>query len=176
MPSPSPLRTRHAMGRLLILRAPRSRSLDKFSWSPWSEEASMTTRLKSRYHPRHDERPRRGTAAVEVAVCLPVLLILIVGLWEVGRLVEVKQLLCNAVREGGRQAATGTTTTAQVQQYVVNYLTINGISGVTTSMVTFQDLTNPAVTDPTQASQMDRLRVSVTVPYTAFRWSLLSQI
>jgi hypothetical protein len=43
-------------------------------------------------------------------------------------------------------------------------------------MVTFQDLTNPAVTDPTQASQMDRLRVSVTVPYTAFRWSLLSQI
>ena len=119
---------------------------------------------------------RHGTAAVEVAVCLPLLLTLVVGAWEVGRLVEVKQLLCNAVREGGRQAATGTTTTAQVQQYVVNYLANNGISSVTTSMVTFQDLTNASVTDPSGAGQMDRLRVSVTVPYTAFRWSLLSQI
>jgi Flp pilus assembly protein TadG len=136
----------------------------------------MTTRLKSRYHPRHDERPRRGTAAVEVAVCLPVLLILIVGLWEVGRMVEVKQLLCNAVREGGRQAATGQTTTAQVQQYVINYLNTNGITGISTTNVTFQDLTNSSVTDPTQATQMDRLRVSVTVPYSAVRWSLLKQV
>src|SRR5947209_17798074 len=119
---------------------------------------------------------RRGTAAVEVAVVLPLLCTLIMGAWEVGRLVEVKQLLCNAVREGGRQAATGNQSTAQVQQYVINYLTTNGISGVTTSMVTFQDLTNNAVQDPTAATQMDRLRVSVTVPYTTFRWSLLSQI
>jgi Flp pilus assembly protein TadG len=119
---------------------------------------------------------RRGTAAVELAVCLPFLVTLVLGAWEVGRLVEVKQLLCNAVREGGRQAATGSVTTAQVQQYVVNYLNNNGITGVTTSMVTFQDLSNTAVKDPTAAGQMDRLRVSVTVPYTAFRWSMLSQI
>src|SRR5947209_6013610 len=71
---------------------------------------------------------RRGTAAVELAVCLPFLMILLVGVWEVGRMVEVKQLMCNAVREGGRQAATGTQTTAQVKQYVVNYLNTNGIS------------------------------------------------
>ena len=119
---------------------------------------------------------RRATAAVEVAVCLPLLCTLVIGAWEVGRLVEVKQLLCNATREGGRQAATGNVSADQVKQDVVNYLTINGISGVTTSMVTFQDLTNPAVKDPTNATQMDRLRVSVTVPYTVFRWSLLSQI
>ena len=125
---------------------------------------------------RPSRSKRRGTAAVEVAVCLPLLCTLVIGAWEVGRLVEVKQLLCNAVREGGRQAATGNQSTAQVQQYVVNYLTNNGISGVTSNMVTFQDLTNSDVTDPTTASQMDRLRVSVTVPYTAFRWSLLSQI
>jgi Flp pilus assembly protein TadG len=119
---------------------------------------------------------RRGTAAVELAVCLPLLVTLVMGAWEVGRLVEVKQLLCNAVREGGRQAATGRQTTAEVQQYVVNYLTMNGLTGVTTEMVTFTDLTNTAVQDPTAATQMDRLRVSVTVPYTTFRWSLLSQI
>jgi Flp pilus assembly protein TadG len=119
---------------------------------------------------------RRGTAAVELAVCMPLLMILLVGVWEVGRMVEVKQLMCNAVREGGRQAASGTQTTAQVQQYVVNYLTTNGISGASASNVTFQDITNPSVTDPTLAAQMDRLRVSVTLPYSSFRWSLLSQI
>lgn len=120
--------------------------------------------------------PRHGTAAVELAVCLPLLFTLLVGAWEVGRLVEVKQLLCNAVREGGRQAASGTQSTAQVKQYVVNYLNTNGITGATTSNVTFQDLTNGSVTDPTAAGQMDRLRVSVTIPYSSFRWSLLSQI
>ena len=121
-------------------------------------------------------RARRGTAAVELAVCMPLLFVLIVGAWEVGRLVEVKQLMCNAAREGGRQASTGTSTTAQVQQYVVNYLNTNGLSGVPTSAVTFQDLTNSSVTDPTQASQMDRLRVSVTLNYSSFRWSMLAQI
>ncbi len=123
------------------------------------------------------KRPRRaGTAAVELAVCLPLLLILLVGVWEVGRMVEVKQLLANAAREGGRQAATGSQTTAQVQAYVVNYLTTNGITGVSTSNVTFQDLTSAGVTDPTTANQMDRLRVSVTVPYSLVRWSTLAQI
>src|SRR5207248_6690665 len=112
----------------------------------WSKEGSLSMRRKNNYS------RRRGTAAVELAVCLPLLLTLILGAWEVGRLVEVKQLLCNAVREGGRQAATGTQTTAQVQQYVVNYLNTNGISGVTTSMVTFQDLTHTAVKDPTGAT------------------------
>jgi Flp pilus assembly protein TadG len=123
-----------------------------------------------------NRKSRRGTAAVELAACLPLLSVLIIGAWEVGRLVEVKQLLCNAVREGGRQAATGTQSTAQVQQYVVNYLATNGISGVPTTAVTFQDLTNPAVTDPTGAAQMDRLRVAVSINYSSFRWSPLAQI
>ena len=113
---------------------------------------------------RMNKQRRRGTAAVELAVCAPLLAILLLGVWEVGRMVEVKQLMSNAVREGGRQAAAGTKSTVQVQQYVVNYLTTNGIPGVVTSDVTFQDLTAPAVTDPTGASQMDRLRVSIGTP------------
>ena len=50
---------------------------------------------------------RTGTAAVELAVCLPFLLVLILGIWEVGRMVMVQQLIANAAREGGRQAAAG---------------------------------------------------------------------
>jgi Flp pilus assembly protein TadG len=38
---------------------------------------------------------------------LPLILSIVAGLWEVGRVVEVQQLLANAAREAGRQAATG---------------------------------------------------------------------
>lgn len=126
---------------------------------------------------RMPARPRRAAhAAVELAVCLPLLLIMLVGVWEVGRLVEVQQLLCNAVREGGRQASTGNKDLASVQQYVVNYLNTNGISKVSKTDVTFTNLTDTTRKDPTDAEQLDQLRVSVTVPADNVRWVLLKSV
>ena len=54
------------------------------------------------------ESSRRGVAAVEMALVAPVLLLLLLGLWEVGRCVMVQNLLRNAAREGGRLGAAGT--------------------------------------------------------------------
>ncbi len=66
---------------------------------------------------------RYGAASVELALVLTFVLVpILLGIWEVGRMVEVQQNLYNAVREGGRQASTGQKTIAQVQQTVVNYL------------------------------------------------------
>src|SRR5262245_36889857 len=48
------------------------------------------------------EASRSGIAAVEFAFLLPFLLILLMGLWEVGRCVSMQNLLDNAAREGGR--------------------------------------------------------------------------
>ena len=79
--------------------------------------------------------PRRGTAAVEFGVSALFLIPLLIGLWEVGRMVEVQQLLANAAREGGRQASTGNVNTAGVQSVVASYLSRNGIS-CTSSNVT----------------------------------------
>jgi ABC-2 type transport system ATP-binding protein len=45
---------------------------------------------------------RRGVAVVELAVLLPFLLVVLLGIWEVGRLIEVQQILNNAAREGAR--------------------------------------------------------------------------
>jgi Flp pilus assembly protein TadG len=83
---------------------------------------------------------RRGAAAVEFAVCLPVLLTIMFGLWEVGRIVEVTNVMVNGAREGARDASMGQANLQAVASNVVIYLqsaepTAFG-SGHTTSLIT----------------------------------------
>src|SRR5436305_15208786 len=51
--------------------------------------------------------PRRGTAALEFAWVGPFLFFLVLGVWGVGRLIQVHQLLTNATRPGAPQAPPG---------------------------------------------------------------------
>ena len=74
---------------------------------------------------------RRGTATVEAAIVLPLLLVLMLGLWQVAQIVQTARTLDDAAREGARVAAGGITngtnvTVAVVQQTVQNYLTAAG--------------------------------------------------
>lgn len=50
---------------------------------------------------------RKGAAAAEFAVCLPLLMILVLGLIEVGRMVELQQVVYNSAREACRDASMG---------------------------------------------------------------------
>ena len=50
---------------------------------------------------------RTGIAAVEFALVLPFLMLILFGVWEIGRLIQVTQIISNSAREGGRQCATG---------------------------------------------------------------------
>lgn len=125
---------------------------------------------------RANRRIRTGTAAVELAVCLPFLLIIITGIWEVGRMVQVQQIIANAAREGGRQAAAGQVSSTSLRQYVVNYCNMNGLSGVDINMVTFANITDAARTDPMTANQLDQFRITVTVPYSTIRYSTIAQM
>lgn len=118
---------------------------------------------------------RPGLAAVEFAVIAPLLAVVIIGLWEVGRLVEVQQMLANAAREGGRQASAGVKTSSQVQSDVVNFLKNNGISSATTSNVTITNLTKTS-NGPEAADQLDRFRITITIPFNSVRWVLLNSI
>jgi Flp pilus assembly protein TadG len=120
---------------------------------------------------------RSAMAVVELAVVFIILVPLMLGTWEVGRLVEVQQALDNAAREGGRQAATGNVTASSVQQIVVNELAGNGITCATSS-VTVTNLTNtsnPSL-DPTSASPLDQYQVTVSISFNSVRWILLNQI
>jgi Flp pilus assembly protein TadG len=118
-------------------------------------------------------RRRRGASAVELALTLPLLIMVLTGLWEVGRLVEVQQILINSAREAARQAGTGQYTNAQVQQIALNYLQIglNDTGGTMTqyATATVADLTNPG-TDVSNATSLDQISVTVTVPFSRVRW------
>jgi Flp pilus assembly protein TadG len=110
-------------------------------------------------------------AAVELGILSPLVVAILLGILEVGRLIEIDHILQNAVREGGRQAATGQLDNGQVQQVVLNYLQNDGIP-TTHATVTVNDLTAPG-TDAAAASQMDQLQVTVSVPFQDVRWITL---
>jgi len=61
---------------------------------------------------------------VETAIVLPIMLVLMVGIFEVGRAYETWQVLTNAAREGARMAVTPSgsvpTTTALIRQYMAD--------------------------------------------------------
>ena len=66
----------------------------------------------------------RGNALVETAVTMPLLLLLMVGIFEVGRAYETWQVLGSAAREGARMSVTPSsdtdTTTALVRRYMAD--------------------------------------------------------
>jgi Flp pilus assembly protein TadG len=111
---------------------------------------------------------RRATACVEFALILPVLLIFVLGLLEMGRFIEVRQILTAAAEEGARQASAGQITNAQVVSVVTGCVAASGLP-TTGLAVTVADLTNPG-TDVSQATCLDNLQVTVTIPFINVRW------
>jgi Flp pilus assembly protein TadG len=69
------------------------------------------------------ERSRRGTAAVEFAIVLPIFLVLVLGIIECGRGMMVAEALANAARIGARRASIDTATNSEVQQTVRDFCT-----------------------------------------------------
>lgn len=61
-------------------------------------------------------RDRRGQSMVELALVLPVLLILILGMIDFGRLIQAYLTVQHAAREGSRLAITGAADSAVVQR------------------------------------------------------------
>lgn len=85
-------------------------------------------------------KTRPGAAAVEFAVVMIVLIPLLLGVWEIGRLVNVQQIVSSAAREGGRHASTGLKTTAEVKNTVLAYLQNAGLTNITAVAADENDL------------------------------------
>lgn len=65
----------------------------------------------------------QGTALLETAMTLPLLLIVSVGIFEFGRAFQTQQVLTNAAREGARLAAMPGSSDSAVKARVQSYLT-----------------------------------------------------
>lgn len=141
---------------------------------------------------RKPQGDRSGAAAVELAFVAPVLVVILMGLWEVGRLIQLQQILSNSAREGARIAAqgliinsTGSPTQIQVlagdpnvKTTIYNYLKQAGVnvaySDVTVGFVYLTgDVGN---TEPYQAVKGQQFKVTVTIPLSSLRWSAVGSI
>ena len=125
-------------------------------------------------HAIHRRHKRSAVAAVEFAVILPVILTLLLGIWEVGRMIEIQQILHNAAREGGRQASTGQLTNSEVQDAVIDSLQTAGLP-INNVVVTVKNLDTPA-NDVSNANYLDRIQITATIPIADIRWSLISMV
>ena len=75
---------------------------------------------------RHRER---GTALIEAAITLPLLLMLMVGIFEVGRAYQTWQVVTNAAREGARLSTTPSATVDTAKAIVNKYLADGQLGG-----------------------------------------------
>lgn len=67
-------------------------------------------------------REERGTALVEAAIIVPLVLLIMVGIFEVGRLYQTFQVLTNATREGARASVVPSGNKADVEAIVKQYM------------------------------------------------------
>jgi Flp pilus assembly protein TadG len=109
--------------------------------------------------------------AVEAAVCMPVIVALMLGMWELGRMSQMARIVKDAAREGARVAAGGmnngtVVTVANVQTAVQNYLTSSGMpaTAVNGAVITCTNLSSDPWTNPGNALPLDHFQVSVTIP------------
>ena len=76
----------------------------------------------------------RGTALLETAMTIPLLLLVSVAIFEFGRAFQTWEVLTNAAREGARVAVLPSSTAAVVQTRTKDYLTAGALAGNTASV------------------------------------------
>jgi Flp pilus assembly protein TadG len=59
---------------------------------------------------------------VEFALCLPLILLILIGLWEVGRMTEVNEVMWNSAREAARDSSLGQDNLQTVASNLLTYL------------------------------------------------------
>jgi Flp pilus assembly protein TadG len=111
---------------------------------------------------------------------------LLIGTWEVGRMIQVQQVVNNSAREGARLAAQGFTinSSGSVTQIRVNsgspnvtdtvydYLYAAGFTRLQKSdvTVTFTYLDGSTSTEPYQGQKGQPFAVAVTIPWSKVQW------
>jgi Flp pilus assembly protein TadG len=106
-------------------------------------------------------RTRRGAAVVEFAVVSPVLILLLLGMIEYGRMIMVQQSLATAARVGARSAIVEETSASTAKNVVESFLAGVGVTG-TNITVSPSEISSLAHGKP--------ITVAVSVPFSEVSW------
>lgn len=114
-------------------------------------------------------RERRGAAVVEMAMVLPIFVMVVLGIVEFGRAMMVGQMVTNAAREATRLSIVDGSSNSSVSTWVESFL--NDSLGVSASDVTVTITVDPAPgnDDPLDkiedAQTRDLVTIKVEVPF-----------
>ncbi len=103
----------------------------------------------------------RGSSLIEVALTLPLLLLITIGIFEFGHAYQTQQVLTNAAREGARVAVLPAQPSGAVQARVTAYATAGMIYNPTSAIAT---VTQTQVSIGGGAT-VSGSKVTVTYPY-----------
>ncbi len=112
-------------------------------------------------------RGRNGAVAVEMAIVLPVIFLLVLGAIEFGRAVMVTNVMTAAAREGARSGIVPNASNSEVTSAVRSMLRSSGLPD---SRATITIKVNGSVRDVTTAVNGDSISVRVTLPYGDVTW------
>jgi Flp pilus assembly protein TadG len=118
------------------------------------------------------QRQRRGATAVETAIVLLPLTIMLFGIYEYGRLLMDWNLLNNSAREGCRYALannTKTTISSDVQNIVTTYMAGRDAAAFTSFTVTVSGTHSGVATTVNNLVPGDQITVTVSGNYKFLR-------
>lgn len=120
-------------------------------------------------------RPREGAAMVEMAVVLPVFVLLLMGVIEFGRGMMVSNMVVNAAREATRMAVLTGSTNTEVTSGVTSFLqqSLSVPPGDVTTTITITPATGNPDPNNSLASSNSRDLITVTVQVPFSKVSLL---
>jgi len=133
----------------------------------------LPTNLK--YHP--SRQMRSALAAVELAIILPVLATMMLGMFELSRGVMVRQILTGAARKGCRTGILHQYGNSDIKSDVTDVMRDNGFTSsqfnppsVGTITITVTDPSGNTLTDALDAPSGSIVSVQVSIPTTSVNW------
>ena len=118
----------------------------------------VTRPSQGRRHHDRNNHDRSGAAVVEFAVCLPILMVMILGSIEATSAIFLKQSLVAAAYEGVREAAKFRGNATSANQFATNVLNARQVKS-------FQVVLTPA--DPGRVARGERVTIEVSAPISA---------
>ena len=115
---------------------------------------------------------RRGVAMLEMAIILPIFLLLVLGIIEMGRVMMLNQMATNGVREACRRAIVPGADHTNVMNVVNGYLNAGGVSQ-TGRVVQIRNQAGTSVNLSSIGSH-EAVTVYVEFPYAQNTWGFTS--